>query len=394
MKPNQSAVFVTAFTLAVGLVQPGLVSAQEDMKDMPGMETPEPKKPAAAPAMEDMPGMAPAAPQEGTPTDDAAPAGQTKMDAMPGMKRGAAPAQSEMDAMPGMVPAKPTATGKKDSMAGMPGMEGGGAAAQPMSGPGIRILGPHQKWVPPRGENRADELLSQPMLEAHMKGLPEPVEDSTINSLLLFDLLEYRIPNSGPETLTWDFTGWIGGDYNRLWIKSEGDLELNRGNGGEGDLQLLYGRMIAPFWDFQVGVRQNFITGPDRSDNSRSYAVIGLQGLAPGYFEVEPSLYISDRGEVSGELTLSADFYLTQRLVLQPRFDGGFSFKGDNRFDTASGVNQTDLGLRLRYEITREFAPYIGVSWQHQYGGTADIARSEGDSTDAVSLVLGFRIWF
>jgi len=152
------------------------------------------------------------------------------------------------------------------------------------------------------------------------------------------------------------------------------------------------GRLIAPFWDLQLGVRQNLIMGPGRSDNSRTYAVIGLQGLAPGNFDIEPTLYLSDRGEVSGEITVSADLDLTQSLVLQPRFEGQFSFQGDKQFDTASGVNQTDLGLRLRYEITRDFAPYLGVTWQRKYGGTAALARSEGESTDAVAFVLGLAL--
>ncbi len=405
MKLHPSAALVTACILAVSLVQPGAATAQDDMKNMPGMATPKPKKPAVAPAMKDMPGMAPAAPTVSTPKDNAASAERKKMDAMPGMApaetsavkpSGAASAQSKMDAMPGMAPAKPgnAASTKKGGMAGMPGMAGGTAAPLAMSEPGIRILGPHQKYVPPRGDNRAAELLSRPMLEAQMKGLPPPVEDSMIHSFLLFDLLEYRAYNSGPATMTWDFVGWIGGDYNRLWIKTEGDLNLSRGSGVEGDLQLLYGRLIAPFWDLQLGVRGNRITGPGRSDNTRTYAVIGLQGLAPGNFDVEPSLYISDRGEVSGEITVSADLYLTQKLVLQPRFEGEFSFQGDRQFDTASGVNQTDLGLRLRYEIAREFAPYIGVTWVRKYGGTAAIARSEGDPTDAVAFVLGLRLWF
>jgi len=371
MKHNPYSAFVAVFILAVSLFQPGAASAQDDMKDMPG--------------------MAPAAPKKDTVTDDAASAEQKKTDAMPGMKHDAAPAESKMDAMPGMAPAKPGASGKKDNM---PGMEGDEAATQPTSEPGIRILGPHQPWVPPAGDDRANELLPQSMLKAHMEDLPEPVEDSMINSLMLFDLLEYRAYDSGPAALTWDFVGWIGGDYNRLWIKSEGDMSFSRGNGVEADLQLLYGRLIAPFWDLQLGVRGSLSTAPGRSDNSRTYAVLGLQGLAPGFFEFEPALYISDRGEVSGQLTASIDFYLTQRLILQPRFEGGFSFQGDNQFDTASGVNQTELGLRLRYEITREFAPYIGLSWQHLYGGTADIARSGGDSTYALALVLGVRVWF
>ena len=275
-----------------------------------------------------------------------------------------------MGSMPGM---KPEPAARKSTTSGSP-------AKKSVAGPPL---------------NRAAELLSKPMLEAHMESLKtEPVEDSKIQSFLLFDLLEYRANSAGADTFTWDFVGWVGGDFNRLWIKTEGDQSLGRGNVVQGDLQLLYGRLIAPFWDFQVGLRYNGIMGPDRSAGSRAYAVIGFQGLAPGNFDVEPALYISDRGEVSAEITVSADLYLTQTLVLQPRFEGQFSFQGNRQFDTASGVNQTDLGLRLRYEITREFAPYIGVTWQRKYGGTASITRSEREPVDAVALVLGLRLWF
>ena len=177
-------------------------------------------------------------------------------------------------------------------------------------------------------------------------------------------------------------------------MKSEGSLDLSDGNRGVGDLQLLYGRMIAPFWDLQLGVRAKQNLGSGLRDNTRAYAVIGLQGLAPGNFDVEPAIYISDRGEVSAELTLSADLYLTQRLVLQPRFQGEVSLQGDDRFGTGSGVNETDIGLRLRYEIRREIAPYIGVSWLKQYGETARISRQEGETTDTVALVFGLRLWW
>lgn len=106
---------------------------------------------------------------------------------------------------------------------------------------------------------------------------------------MVFELLEYRAYNLGPATFTWDFAGWIGGDYNRLWIKTEGDLNLSRGHGVQGDLQLLYGRLIAPFWDFQAGVRFNEIMGPRRPSKTRTYAVVGFQGLAPGNFDVGPA---------------------------------------------------------------------------------------------------------
>ena len=176
--------------------------------------------------------------------------------------------------------------------------------------------------------------------------------------------------------------------------KTEGRQKLSGVNKGEGDLQLLYGRLIAPFWDLQLGVRAKSNLGSGLRDNTRSYAVIGLQGLAPGNFDVEPAIYISDRGEVSAELTVSADLYLTQRLVLQPRFQGEVSVQGDDRFGTGSGVTETDIGLRLRYEIAREFAPYIGISWLKQYGETARISRQEGETTDTVALVVGLRLWW
>lgn len=401
----------TALMLSAISFQPSAAWAQADMKDMPGMApkaTPAPKKsdaaatlkPAAAAMsqqeMDAMPGMAPkkAAPAA---TSTAKPAtSKAEMDAMPGMRpaksAGPVPAQNDMARMPGM--AAPSTSKTKD-MAGMAGMPAGDASApQRMSAPGVRILRPPQKWVPPRGDNRAAELLSRPALEQLMKPLPPPVEDSMLHSFSLFELLEYRANSAGPNTLTWDFVGWYGGDYNRLWIKSEGRLDLSDGNRGEGDLQLLYGRLIAPFWDLQLGVRGKSNLGSGFKNNTRTYAVIGLQGLAPGNFEVEPAIYISDRGEVSGELTVSADLYLTQRLVLQPRFQGEVSVQGDDRFGTGSGVTETDIGLRLRYEIRREIAPYIGVSWQRSYGETARISRQEGEATDTVALALGLRLWW
>ena len=244
------------------------------------------------------------------------------------------------------------------------------------------------------GSHRAAELLSIPILEAHLKSLPKPIEDNKIHNLFLSELLEYRAYSAGPDTFTWDLVGWVGGDFNRLWIKTEGDQNIGGGAGMQGDLQLLYGRLIAPFWDFQAGIRFNEVMGPDRSASSRTYAVIGFQGLAPGNFDVETALYISDRGEVSARVTVSADLYLTQRLVLQPRLEAQFSVQGDPKFSTGEGANQTDLGVRLRYEFSREFAPYVGVTWVRKYGETADLARSEGEPDDAIALVVGLRLWY
>lgn len=432
------ATLTTTFILIAIVFQPSAARAQADMKDMPGMgpkATPAPKKsaPAAKPKpdaatkaqqeMDAMPGMGPkaapapkdAAPTVTTPTDSIkAPAA---MDAMPGMgatkpaaskSAGPAPAKNDMAGMRGM--AAPSAS-KTKGMAAMPGMSAGGtskkgmaempgmpagdaSAPARMSAPGVFVLRPPQKWVPPRGDNRAAELLSRPALEQLMKPLPPPIEDSMLHSFSLFELLEYRFNSSGPDMFVWDYVGWFGGDYNRLWVKTEGRQKLSGVNKGEGDLQLLYGRLIAPFWDLQLGVRAKSNLGSGFKNNTRTYAVIGLQGLAPGNFDVEPAIYISDRGEVSAELTVSADLYLTQRLILQPRFQGEVSVQGDDRFGTGSGVTETDIGLRLRYEIAREIAPYIGVSWLRSYGETARISRREGEASDTVALVVGLRLWW
>lgn len=380
----------SASIIAGLLLVPGTVLAQHDMKDMPSEAKPADKKPAPAKdkmtkeEMEAMPGMKPAKP---APKDD--------MEGMPGMEKPAESKGKAMDGMPGMDMGKKSAMKGGDDMEGMPGMESEGSTTPPrMSAPGITILRPPQKWVPPRGDNRSAELLSRSELEDHMKPLPPPVMDSMLYGMLLADIFEYRANSSGPDTFSWDLVGWYGGDYNRLWVKTEGSQDLDSGNDGTGDVQLLYGRMIAPFWDLQAGIRTKFNLGSSLDGNTRTYAVIGLQGLAPGNFDVEPAIYISDRGEVSAELTASYDLYLTQRLILQPRFQGEISFQGDDRFGTGEGVTETDISLRLRYEITREFAPYLGVSWLHTYGETARLGRRAGDSSDTVAFVAGIRFWW
>ncbi len=394
-----------AMDVMPGMAPPPTPTPAAKPKENAEVVTPAPKTPTDSSAKKEMDAMPEMAPAKSTTDKSPTPAGDA-MSGMPGMAptkgpagRSAAPAKNEMAGMPAMAAGK-SAAGQAagpatKGMAGMPGMAPAGESGPPrQSVPGVTILGPAQKWAPPPGDDRSSELVPRAELEGQLKSLPPPIEDSMPHSFLLFELLEYRAYNAGPATFTWDFVGWVGGDYNRLWIKTEGDLNLRRGNGVQGDLQLLYGRLIAPFWDFQAGVRFNGIMGPGRPRNGRVYGVLGFQGLAPGNFDVEPSLYISDRGEVSAELTISADLYLTQRLVLQPRLEAQASVQGDKQFATAKGMNQTDLGLRLRYEIRKDFSPYIGVSWQRKYGGTASIARSEGEPASAVAFVAGLRVSF
>lgn len=221
---------------------------------------------------------------------------------------------------------------------------------------------------------------------------PQPVEDSGIFSFFLFDLLEYQASEDANH-LRWDVAGWVGGDYNRLWLKSEGRHRTSGADSGKADAQILYGRLISPFWDFQVGVRHERVYGPG-PDKSRSFAVIGLQGLAPYWFELEPSLFISEDGDVSARFTAEYDLPLTQRLILQPRFEIDLSLQKVEKFGVGQGVNDVELGLRLRYEIRREIAPYVGVSWRRDVGETAGLARRAGEDVEDFTVVGGMRIWF
>ncbi|MEE8295534.1 MAG: copper resistance protein B [Sphingomonadales bacterium] len=221
---------------------------------------------------------------------------------------------------------------------------------------------------------------------------PEPVDDNQVFSFLLVEQLELRTI-TGMNMLRWDLQGWVGTDTNKFWVKAEGEADVSGGEGGDAELQLLYSRMIAPFWDFQAGIRydRTFGAGPDQD---RGFLVLGFQGLSPYKFEVEPVLFISQNGDVSARLTASYELLLSQKIVLQPRFETNFAIQRVRPFDVGKGLNDIQIGIRLRYEIKREFAPYIGFSWFHRFGDTAAIVRSKGEKPNYFTAVFGLRMWF
>lgn len=214
---------------------------------------------------------------------------------------------------------------------------------------------------------------------------PPPVMDQQPFSFLLLDRLEYRA-QPGADQRVWDAQAWFGGDLNKLWLKTEGENEV--GGGTEADVQALYARLISPFWYLQAGVRND-----RRSGISRTSAVIGVQGLAPYWFDVEAMLFLQRRG-VTAQLEVETDLLLTQRLILQPRFEAQYSSFTDRDRGIGRGIEEVALGVRLRYEIRREFAPYMGVEWSRKYGETATLARNRGEDTRATSFVLGVRMWY
>lgn len=269
------------------------------------------------------------------------------------------------------------------------------AAAQPAPA--------HQGTHAKPASGKAAAITNTPSLEMRMaaeaqaaaagKNWPEPIEDSMRFGFLLFDQLEYRMKDSADDTVRWDVQGWYGGDYNRLWMKTEGEWRTGGERGGEAEVQALYSRLIAPFWDFQAGLRYDQFSGPG-FDRSRGFAVLGLQGLARYRFELEPALFISQDGDVSARLTATYDILITQRLILQPRLDFDAAVQSAEKFGVGEGVNSLGLGLRLRYEIRREFAPYVGVHWLGRFGETADLARHGGGRADDIAVVFGVRLWF
>ena len=224
------------------------------------------------------------------------------------------------------------------------------------------------------------------------QGWAPPVEDRMKFNYVLIDRLEFS-SGDAPDALTLDAEGWYGGDRNKFWWKAEGSKQLSGPSSGEAEVQALYSRLVAPFWDLQAGVRydRTWGSGPD---HDRSFLVLGFEGLAPYWFELEPAVFVSEDGDVSAQLTATYDVLLTQRLILQPRLDLNAAAQDVPEFGVGSGLNNVELGLRLRYEIRREFAPYIGLNWIRQIGDTADLARASGDPVDDLRFVLGLRLWW
>jgi copper resistance protein B len=209
---------------------------------------------------------------------------------------------------------------------------------------------------------------------------------SPINAYFLFNRLEAfdADPGSGQA---WEATGWIGGDVERLWLRSEG--ERRRGTTESADLELLYGRSISPWWDLVAGVRQDFKPG-----DSQTFAAIGVQGLAPQKFEISATAYVGERGQTAARLEAEYELLLTNRLILQPLVEIDLYGKDDPLRHVGAGLSTAEVGLRLRYEITRRFAPYVGLVHERAFGGTADYRRAHGESADETRLVVGLRAWF
>ncbi|MEZ0557671.1 copper resistance protein B, partial [Pseudomonas sp. Env-82] len=211
------------------------------------------------------------------------------------------------------------------------------------------------------------------------------VHDGGVNSMLLVNQLEWQGGDGNAQT--WDIKGWVGGDIDRLWLRSEGERSAGRTESAEA--QALWGHAISPWWDVVGGVRQDFKPGA-----SQSWAAFGLQGMALYNFEAEATLFVGESGHTAARLEGDYDILLTNRLILQPTAELNFYAQNDPQRGVGSGLAESELGLRLRYEVRREFAPYVGLSWNRTYGQTAQYARDEDEDINQLRWVVGVRLWF
>lgn len=215
-----------------------------------------------------------------------------------------------------------------------------------------------------------------------------PIRDDRLYVHGIFNQLEGRIASDA--YLRWEGQAWIGNDYNKLWLKSEARYNAdNKHQVGDGDQELLYDRAISRFYNVQAGVRYDLDSKP-----GRVWGAVGIHGLSIGFFNLEATAYVSGETRFALKTNASWDFRFTQRLMLQPQFETNWYTKSEAVRGVGSGLSDIDSGLRLRYEFSRKFAPYIGVSYQQFFGKTADMKRIDGSTTGDVRALIGLRTWF
>ncbi|WP_404440648.1 copper resistance protein B [Stutzerimonas chloritidismutans] len=247
---------------------------------------------------------------------------------------------------------------------------------------------PPKTGIPPSQQTRSPiPTLNPADIAAAFPDLPEHgMHQGGTHFMFVADELEWQDADDG-STLAWDLSGWAGGDIDRLAFRSEG--ERTNGHTEEAELQLLWSHAIGPWWETVAGVRQDFKPG-----SPQTWAASGVQGMPLYGLETEATAFVGEGGQTALRLEAEYDLLLTQRWVLQPTAEVNLHGRNDERRGIGSGLSDAGVGLRLRYEISRQFAPYVGVSWHRAYGNTADLARLDGEDTRETRLVAGIRFWF
>ena len=225
----------------------------------------------------------------------------------------------------------------------------------------------------------ADRAAAFPDVEAR------EMQDDTIHFFVLLEQLEWQ--RGDASGVAWDSTGWVGGDLERLWFRTEGDAE--HGRHGSAEAHLFYGRAFARWWDVVIGLRQDL-----RPARQQTWLAVGLQGLAPYWFEVETTVYLGAGGQTAARFEAEYELLITNRLVLQPRAAVDLYGKSDLERGIGAGFNSFEGGLRVRYQFRREFAPYVGVKWTETFADTTRFREIYGETTSGHRFVAGLRLWF
>lgn len=218
-----------------------------------------------------------------------------------------------------------------------------------------------------------------------MHGMHHMHGDSRIGSVLFDQLEQFDGDNENGQAI--NMQAWYGSDLNKIWFKLEGERIDGRMESTRSEL--LWSKAVSAYWNFQTGIRHDFEDGPDQN-----WAAFGFQGLAPYWFEVDATVYVGESGRTAFRLEAEYEILLTQRLILQPDLEANFYGKDDPAREIGSGLSDVEFGLRLRYEITRKCAPYVGVVWSKKYGQTADYAQAADENVEDTQLVAGLRLWF
>lgn len=269
---------------------------------------------------------------------------------------------------------EPTAQDSEDRKT----MDHGGMDHSRMDHSQHETAAPQQPRTPIPPITDADRAAAQPPAHGHAHG------GGTIG-YLLFDRLEAW--NDDGDGQAWEAQGWLGNDEHRLWLRSEGEREDGRTS--HADVEVLYGRPVARWWDLVAGVHHDFAPGA-----GRDRAAIGVIGTAPYKFDIEATGYLDTSGRMSARIEAEYELLLTNRLILQPMIEAEWQAREDRSRGIGAGVSTAEAGLRLRYEFTRRFAPYVGMVHERSFGGTADLRRSDGEAVRDTRVVAGVRFWF
>jgi copper resistance protein B len=247
-------------------------------------------------------------------------------------------------------------------------------------------------------EHVAPPPAAQPMPPMSMQDMDRVMDMHDDPLLAMFKLDQFeRAHGDDAYSTSWEAEAWIGHDFNKLWLRTEGE---NENSVTDARVEAFWDHAFASFWDWQLGVRHDFGSGPQRpswgirdsrTPARRDWAAFGVQGLAPYWFEIEATAYVGEQGRTAMRLRAEYELLLTQRLILQPELEANLYSKSEPARGVSDGLSDFDFGLRLRYEIRREFAPYVGVVWTRRFGGSASLP---GHATSDTQLVAGVRVWF